>query len=273
MDEESVLLSKSSLLTTLATIFERFQGEEDLELEFKLARGGLPKSIWPTVSAFANTEGGWIVLGIAEEPSSFIIEGILNAPELLQDFHNLLRNEQKISHAICGPRDTFIEEVDGKQIIVIRVPAAPRSVRPIYVSGNVYAGTYVRRNSGDYRCTKQEVDRMMREASNRTADSAILPHVTWHDIDDEALARYRRRFQTHSSGSPWNGYDTDRFLQAIGGYRRDVETSEEGITVAGLLLLGTPEALRHWRARHLIDYRLLPTNMSLEARWDDRLIR
>lgn len=264
-------MSGLAVPSLLATLLERLQGQEDLELELKAAKGGLPRDLWPTVSAFANTHGGWIILGVAERDGTFVIEGIANPAKLLQDLHNQLRNPQKISYAVCGADDVSVETLEDKQVLVVRVPAAPRKERPVYVGGNPYAGTYLRRHAGDYHCAKREVDRMMREASDIAADSTILPHLSWDDLDQEALARYRRRHQTHDPASPWNGYDDPRFLRAIGGYRRDAETGREGITVAGLLLLGTPEALRSWRTRHLIDYRLLPADNSLEARWDDRV--
>lgn len=255
----------------LAQLLDRLRGPESLEVEYKRGRGGLPTDLWPTVSAFANTNGGWVLVGVREEDGRAVLDDLKNPDRRLQEFHNQVRNPQKVSRPVCGPHDASIEHLDGKALLVIRVPAAPRKDRPVYIGNNPFEGTYVRRHSGDFLCREQEVKRMMREASDDTADSAILPGYALNDLDADALARYRRRFQTQNPGSPWNGYDDLLFLQKLGGHRRDRQTGEEGFTVAGLLLFGTREALRDWRSRHLIDYRRL-SDSDAQERWTDRVV-
>ena len=254
----------------LQLLLDRLISKESLEVEFKRGRGGLPKDLWPTVSAFANTNGGWILVGVREEADANVLDDLPNPEVRLQDFYNQIRNAQKISYPICGADDATIERLDGKSVLVIRVPAASRRHRPIYVGSSPYGGTYLRRNTGDYPCTKAEVDRMMRDASEVSADSSLIEGYGLDDLDRDALARYRRRYQTENPGSPWNGYDDRRFLLALGGYARERGTDREGVTVAGLLLFGTMEALREWRGRHLIDFRWLPEDGSEQERWRDR---
>lgn len=63
------------------------QFRENNRYEAKLAKGGLPKSIWETYSAFANTDGGLILLGVKENSDHSVkIEGVENHELLIKTF-------------------------------------------------------------------------------------------------------------------------------------------------------------------------------------------
>lgn len=256
----------------LDSLLARLESGESLEIEFKAAVGGLPKSLWETVSSFANTAGGWILLGVAESGGAFKVHGVKNAAALVQDIANILRNKEKISREACGPKDVTIEAVGDAELIIMRVRAASSREKPVYLNKNPYEGTYVRRNEGDYRCGKQEVDRMIRDAAAESADSTILSGYTWSHVDDDAFVAYRQRFQTLNPGNPKVDHDGPRFMSAIGGYRKDPETGKEGLTRAAILMFGTEEALHTLRPRHLIDFRLLAAPAESRERWEDRLV-
>ncbi len=72
--------------------------KEGNRLEAKLAQGGLPGSLWETVSAFANTSGGRIVLGVKESnDGSFELVGLKDARKMLDDFWNAALSKDKLS--------------------------------------------------------------------------------------------------------------------------------------------------------------------------------
>lgn len=55
---------------------ETLQLDENHERECKLEEDAIPESIWETYSAFANTDGGTILLGVREHRDSFTINGL-----------------------------------------------------------------------------------------------------------------------------------------------------------------------------------------------------
>ena len=71
---------------------------ENNRLEAKLATGGLPRSIWETYSAFANTYGGVILLGVEELPDHTLrVQGLLEPRELVDEFTALLQDPRSKS--------------------------------------------------------------------------------------------------------------------------------------------------------------------------------
>lgn len=73
-------------IMTKEELIDRINDIEWEDFEAKEAKSELPKNIWETVSAFANTSGGWIVLGIKQNGKKFEISGVDNAEKLEQDF-------------------------------------------------------------------------------------------------------------------------------------------------------------------------------------------
>ena len=138
---------------------------ENNRIEAKKALGGLPESIWETYSAFANTLGGIILLGVIEKEDKSLATIDLPEPEeLISEFWEIVNDPKRTSVNILSPTDVSIQIVDGNHIIVIQVPRAGRAYRPVYVGGDPLTGTYRRSGEGDFRCTPDEVRRMFRRA-------------------------------------------------------------------------------------------------------------
>ena len=77
---------------------------ENGQLEAKRAKGGVPESIWETYSAFANTNGGLIILGAEEGPKGEVeYVGVPNPEQLVKKFWDGVHNPSKVSANIRSP--------------------------------------------------------------------------------------------------------------------------------------------------------------------------
>jgi len=248
-------------------------GEEGRDVEFKSAKGGLPGSLWETYSAFANTDGGVIYLGVKERGHEVELQGVDDPDKMLRDFWSVANDRGKVSVNILSDRDLEILDLGGQRLIAIHVPRASREFRPVHVGPDPYRGSYRRNHEGDFRCAPQEVQRMFADRPDQApADSRILPYFRLDDLDAQSLRQFRNRMGSRSPDHPWLLLDDIEYLAKLGGWRRDRREGIEGLTLAGLLMFGTQEAITDNEALpgfHL-DYRERLADDEA-VRWSDRL--
>ena len=138
------------------------QYRENNRLEAKLATGGLPHSIWETYSAFANSYGGVILLGVEELPDHTLrVQGLLEPHEMAQEFWDLVTDPAVVSCNVLTPDRVWVAGTDGGSVLVIEVPPAQRDQLPVYLGRDPFGGSYRRSGDGDYHCTRAEVQSML----------------------------------------------------------------------------------------------------------------
>ena len=244
------------------------QYRENNRIEAKKALGGLPKSIWETYSAFANTYGGIILLGVEERADKSLHPVDLPDPDrLIREFWDIVNNPNKTSVNILSARDVFAQEVDGAHIVVIRVPRAERSYKPVYVDGNPLC-TYRRNGEGDYRCTREEYQAMVRDASVRTQDMLVLNEMDLGVFHPESVRSYRQRMRLSRPGHVWESLENEEFLLKLGAVGIGSDGKKHP-TSAGLLMFGNEyDIVREFNA-YFLDYQ---EQYDADIRWTDRII-
>ncbi len=241
---------------------------ENNRIEAKKATGGLPRSIWETYSAFANTLGGIILLGVEEWPDKTLHTVDLPDPDrLVKEFWDIVNNPNKTSVNILSSKDVFVQEVDGNHIVVINVPRAERSYRPVYVDGNPLS-TYRRNGEGDYKCTKEEYQAMVRDASVKTQDMLVLNEMDMSVFNKESVRSFRQRMRLSRPGHVWEALEDEDFLLKLGAVGIGSDGKKHP-TSAGLLMFGNEyDIVREYNA-YFLDYQ---EQYDADTRWTDRII-
>ena len=251
---------------------------EDVDTEAKLAvgrdgKGEFPSSFWETYSAFANTDGGVVLLGVSEDNGVFQAVGLEEPDRVVQDLWNLLNNPGKVSSNLLTKASLRrLPTGNGRWVIEISIPRASRRERPVFINGNPLTGTFKRLHSGDCRCREEEVRQMMAEQVEDARDTKVLQGFDLDDLNMESVADYRNRLSAAKPAHPFLGSAMPDFLRKLGCCRKDRDIGIDGLTLAGLLMFGRQETILEAAPYYFLDYREIPL-ASTKTEWDDLVPR
>lgn len=201
----------------LGELGQRIAGGENLHTEFKE---------WPvqaddlaaTLVAFANTDGGQLLLGIARDGR---VAGVADTDRTSREVDNASWNN-------CEPPITVVQEVlapegpAGPRVVVVNIPKGVQ--RPYRTNRGVY---YVRTSSGRRQASREELLRLFQATESLYYDETPLPRLAPADLDLDAFDYYLA-----DTGQSDLGVDRERLLR---NWRLVVGDHP---TVAGVLLFG-----------------------------------
>lgn len=179
-------MTKEELLFKLSDI-------EWEDFEVKAAENELPKNIWETVSAFSNTSGGWIILGVQQQGKKFSIEGVNNGEKIESDFLNTLRGGQKMNHLISPIAQKYT--LDGKVVLAFHIPSSP--LKPVWFGSIV--NTFIRSGSGDRRATEMEINAMYRDQMFGIKSEEPVSGTSFSDIHPGSYDTFRRHIRANQN--------------------------------------------------------------------------
>jgi len=186
---------------------------------------GIGKSLTETLSAFSNSDGGTIIIGLSEEDGFTVCTD--EQPSVLQD--KFISACAKLT-PIVRP---FIDLVpfEGSTVLTAQIQPMTSRDKPCYVTERGrYGGSYLRTGDGDVRMQKYEVDRLIEEQTQPKWDESIVSEAAMSDLDDELLQSFvnSQRTQRHRTFAEGESVALER-LRVL---------RETHPTLAGLLALG-----------------------------------
>ena len=228
---------------------------EGSRLAAMTARGGVPRSLLRTYCAFANTDGGVILLGVSEtEDHRLIAAGVENPDELISVIRGMLGSRRRVNVNILSGKMVHAEKFGGRDIVVIEVPKAKPWQRPVYLGSNPMTGAYIRNFCSNCHCTYDELSAMYRESAPLPPDRKVLEDLDLSVLSENSVRNYREYFRSvRHSRNPWNDLDDGLFLQRIGAVIRD-EDGNLRLTLAGLLMFGTEAVIKNELPDYSLEY-------------------
>lgn len=216
-------------------------GREGTRLEAKRVSEKVDRAVWETVSAFANTEGGLLLLGV-DEPNGWAVTEGFDAEQVMQQLKSGLDASTKADPRVTPiPRYEldFIDLGDAGEIIALRIHPMredPFLIRqmPCFVSDmGMPHGSYTRIVDGDHRLNSYQIAELRGLGGADISDRRPVPGATVGDLDDAAIHGVQEQIKRLHSRQ-LDGVTTEEEVLT----RINATDNAGDVTLAGLVVLG-----------------------------------
>ena len=251
-------------------LIERLKGYEWNDIEFKEARQAVPRDAYETVSAFANTTGGHLVFGVKQNGERFEIVGVVSVDKVQGDFLTTMRQREKINVVLDIEEE--LHRYDETDVLVFYIPEASRADKPVYLNRDIRL-SFVRRGGSDIRCSDNERDRFLVDATAERFDGRVVAREPDTAFDSDSVRWYRESYERRPGNRSHADLSDLDFLDEMG-----LLVEEDGRrmpTRAAILLFGSNAAVRQLLPRPVVDcqrFTLPRSQADTGARWMDRTV-
>jgi len=185
---------------------------ETQKVELKAARGGCPKRLYDTISAFSNQDdGGILVFGIDEE-KGYKVVGVYDP----QDLQKKVNEQCKQMSPVVRPVFT-IALIDENTVVSAEIPSIDISERPCYYSGvGRVKGSYIRVGDSDETMSEYEIYSYEAFRRKYEDDIRITTRAEMKAIDNKKLTAYIEKIKEKNSNlSKLLDVDIYKFLNMV----------------------------------------------------------
>lgn len=240
------------------------------DIELKKSANAFPQDAASTICAFANSGGGYLVLGIDEKQLP-AISGIYldKVDEVQNQCFGLLKDKSKFSCLIEYDPPSLID-IDGCTVIVVFIQDAKRQNKPVKVLENKHWTTYLRKAARDEKASDEEVRRMVIDSNNSSITDQLVNLDVEACFSEKTIKWYRKVYESRHNQKHYELSHVE-FLDELGLIRDD--GGELKPTKAAVLMFGREKNMTHMLSRKVVDaiwYRYSQHDVNSAERWADR---
>jgi ATP-dependent DNA helicase RecG len=233
---------------------------EGISIEFKKAKEKVPQSLYETVVSFANTKGGYILLGMDDDGTVLGIQPEHKAV-FLKNIATALNSKDNINPVLYLNPSSI--DYKGKTIIVIQVPASSQVHDH---AGRIYIREY--ETDMDITDNQHTIRGLFLKKGSIYTETHIYPGLKMSDMDESLFVKARNLIRSNRNDHPWLSVDNMQMLRDAVLYWNDYENNREGFSLAAALIFGKDLTIQNLLPAYKIEAMVRIKNKN---RWDDRL--